>query len=400
MDSALSIEEPGVSIRILAVDDKLENLVALEGAFRDVNYELIQATSGYEALRILETMDFAAILLDVQMPELDGYQTAQLIRKGAHSKNIPIIFVTAIHRNEVHEHKGYVSGGVDFLFKPINKDILLAKISVFADLYRAKWEAQKNAEILRQQALKEQEIELLRHNLSLRDEFISIASHELNTPLTPLSLQMQAFLKMLNEGRLLNMDVDRLKRMLENAHDQVDRLSRLIKELLDVSRITTGKLRLLPREVNLVPVVQSVLDAFAEQIREIGCQVFFHKESDLTGTWDRMRVEQIIVNLLSNALKYGLGRPIEISVRGEQGFAVIQVRDRGIGISKENQARIFGRFERAVSSQNYGGLGLGLYITEKIVHLHEGSISVESELNQGSVFTIRLPLQPCFQEVG
>lgn len=380
-------------VRVLAVDDREENLIALGAAFSGTPYELVSVLSGEAALAKLEDSDFAAILLDVQMPGIDGFETAKLIRQKPRSKNTPIIFVTAINHSDQYERKGYISGAVDFLFKPVDTEILMAKVGVFAELFQAKQAIQHQAELLKQQALLDQEYRLLKRAVDARDEFLSIASHELNTPMTPLSLQMQSFLKMLREGKFQNADPVRLERMLETAFGQVERLSRIIKDLVDVSRVTTGKLRLLTAEVSLLEVTESVLGAFSEEIRQLGCEVKLDARANPVGQWDRTRIEQVIVNLLSNALKYGLGKPVRVTVSGDKHKAVLRVRDHGIGIAAEDQKRIFDRFERAASHKNFGGLGLGLFITAEIVRLHGGFITVESSPDAGAAFTVELPLQ-------
>jgi signal transduction histidine kinase len=223
----------------------------------------------------------------------------------------------------------------------------------------------------------------------VRDEFMSVASHELKTPLTSLKLQVQALLEMppdLPDGE----EGARLKASFALTERQVRRMERLIGNLLDVSRIAVGRFHLQLEEVDLVAVVRDVTAQFSAEIARAKIQLAFKLPEQAPGRWDPLRLEQVVVNLLSNALKYGDGKPIEIAVEVQDGLARLRVSDQGIGIAPENQARIFERFERAVSL-NYGGLGLGLYITKQIVVAHGGSIRVESALGNGSIFAIELP---------
>jgi signal transduction histidine kinase len=217
----------------------------------------------------------------------------------------------------------------------------------------------------------------------LRDEFLSIASHELKTPLTPLKLQIARLRR--------EVPGESAASKLEVAERQVDRLTRLITQLLDVSRIQGERLELEPETTDLVRVVK---DAVAEHARELahkGCEVKLDTPRELAGSWDRMRLDQVVSNLLSNAIKYGQGKPIEIRVEATPDEAILSVRDHGIGIDDANQARIFGRFERAVSVRHYGGFGLGLWIARKVVEASGGSIDVTSAPGQGSTFRVRLP---------
>jgi signal transduction histidine kinase len=362
-------------INILLVDDRAENLLALEVALRDPGYRLVQAASGREAVQRAQEEDFAAILLDVQMPIMDGFAAAKLIRKAARSRLTPIIFITANHGSEYHERLGYEAGAVDYLFKPLNVGILRAKVSVFADLYR------KNLEIQQQAML-----------IYARDEFLSIASHELKTPITPLGLQMQAFIALVENGTLNTVPREKLQRMLMNSFGQVQRLTRLIDDLLDVSRITAGKLSINPEMMDLSEMVTSVVESFSDEIKKAGCAVTFDAATPVMGNWDRFRIEQALINLLSNAIKYGPGKPLVITVTQSDARATLSLRDYGIGISKEDQLRIFQRFERAVSARHFGGLGLGLYIASEIVKAHHGTLAVESELGAGALFTVSLPV--------
>jgi signal transduction histidine kinase len=229
--------------------------------------------------------------------------------------------------------------------------------------------------------------------IAARDDFLSICSHELRTPLTSLKLQTQLSQRVLEKNKIVDPAMDRFKKFLENANGQIDRLVRLVEDMLDIARIRAGKLSLSPERMDLAIMVQEVLERFGPQITANGVKVSLRLDQGVLGTWDRFRLEQVFVNLLTNALKYGAGSAVEITAVNEGGAARLSVRDHGIGIDKANQQRIFERFERAVSKQNISGLGLGLFIVRQIVEAHGGTISVESEPGTGSCFTVDLPLQ-------
>ncbi|AKT38766.1 uncharacterized protein CMC5_029120 [Chondromyces crocatus] len=225
----------------------------------------------------------------------------------------------------------------------------------------------------------------------VRDDFLGIAGHELKTPLTALQLSLQGLARLpsvAGAGGEQNVASRRLGSCLR----QVDRLGKLTNELLDVSRITSGRLSLHLESVELTALARDVLARMADELARAGCDVRLRVEGELVGHWDRARVDQILSNLLSNAAKYGKGRPIELSLRRGEGTAQLVVRDEGIGVAPEDQGRIFERFERAVSERNYGGLGLGLWIVRQIVEVHGGAVRVDSAVGQGSTFTVELPL--------
>ncbi|MEW5851982.1 MAG: ATP-binding protein [Myxococcota bacterium] len=226
-----------------------------------------------------------------------------------------------------------------------------------------------------------------------RDEFLSIASHELKTPLTSLVLQIQSLRRMAQRfGSLDQAPPDVVAASLEGVDRQLKRLDGLVGNLLDVARITAGRLGLSLEDVDLASLTRDVVERFAQQAAQAGCSLVVGADTPVRGRWDRIRVEQVITNLLSNAVKYGAGGPVEVSVAEVGGQARLAVRDHGMGISPEDVPRIFERFERAVPARHYGGLGLGLFITRQIVTAHGGTISVTSQPGQGSTFTVDLPL--------
>jgi signal transduction histidine kinase len=230
-----------------------------------------------------------------------------------------------------------------------------------------------------------------REAVRARDDFLSVASHELKTPLTPLRLRLQGLRREVEGGEQESVPRERVVRAARGAEQQLHKLAVLVDALLDVSRLTQGRLALSWEELDLAEVVGEVVERFAQQAAKVGCEVEVRAEGPVMGRWDRTRLEQVVTNLLSNALKYGAGRPVHVAVEGEAERAVLVVSDEGIGISPEAQERIFGKFERAVSGRHYGGLGLGLYITRQIVQALGGTIAVESEPGQGATFRVVLP---------
>jgi PAS domain S-box-containing protein len=700
------MSEPSVPVEILLVDDREENLIALESALECEEYKLVRASSGDDALRHLLDHKPALILMDVQMPRLDGYETATIIKGSERTQDIPIIFLTALTRDERFVLKGYETGGVDYISKPIDIEILRSKVRVFADLHRKNqaaliaerqlrnaenlerekkmamlelrslkreqqqqkryhdlvegihhgivWSANletmtfsyvgptaerllgfsrqqwfgepsfwqnhifpedapafsaaracaiaegrpmelehrfvtadgrvvwlhtgirvsepqdgqskelqglstditrnKEAELLLKiskkrsdllarsslilghsfdveamlaelgrvlnseygdwfsvdvlsnaelkniclstptapssdiekfrkvtiplnsetdfaytfetgkpivyhdvtskalerlsgseprrrlmknlksailvpisvrgltlgvamigsttaiNAFEREDVEFLgglasriaaalemarlydeaKVAINLRDEFLSIASHELRTPLTPLKLQIQRVLQLLVKDQVKKGD---LSRLLGTSEKHITRLTKLIEDLLDVSRIGQGKLQLELQEFSLEDLIHDVIQRFSRQFEDVGCTVDLDMESNLNVNWDYFRIEQVLVNLLTNATKFAPKAPIHIRAFRNGNNVAFSVRDEGPGIALEDQKRIFKRFERAESKTHIGGLGLGLYIVSQILELHEGSIRVVSGEKGGSEFLVEIPQQ-------
>ena len=231
----------------------------------------------------------------------------------------------------------------------------------------------------------------LQEAIDTRDEFLSVASHELKTPLAALQLQIDSLLRSASRpGPGLP---PRVKEKLDAIQRAGRRIGQLVNDLLDVSRIRAGRMDLKLEPVDLAQLAREAVERFRHEAAQAGSDLLLEAEGPLLGTWDRMRLEQVVSNLLSNALKYGDGKPVEVSAWAEDGLARLAVADRGIGIPRAQHERIFRRFERAVSSSRaIGGLGLGLWIAREIVTRLGGSIRVDSEVGRGSVFTVELPL--------
>lgn len=230
--------------------------------------------------------------------------------------------------------------------------------------------------------------------VAVRDEFLAVASHELRTPLQSLQWQMQALERYRKNGTLNAIPEKSLKTIFEVGQQQLRRINALIGELLDVSRLTSGRIILERERFDLSDLVNEVLARFLPDFLEHNTELDLALAPGITGDWDRKRIDQVVTNLVSNALKYGDGKPISVCVCERGEHAVIEVRDRGIGIAQQDLERIFLRWERAVSSRSYGGLGLGLFISRRLVDLHAGAILVASEPGSGSTFTVQLPLTP------
>jgi signal transduction histidine kinase len=389
-----------IQANLLIVDDLPENLLALEALIKREDRTVFKALSADEALSLLLRHEFALAILDVQMPGMNGFELAELMRSTERTKNIPIVFVSAAGRELNYAFKGYESGAVDFLHKPLDIHAVKSKVNVFVDLYRQRKAMKQQVEAL-EQSRREQEALLkqlqstqneLEHAVRMRDDFMSIVSHEVRTPLNGLILETQLRKLHLAKGNVAAFTLDKLSAMVDRDERQIKSLIRLIEDMLDVSRIRTGKLSIRPSRFDLAQLVSNLLESFSAQMSNAESTLSFTAEGPVMGTWDEFRIEQVVVNLLTNALRYGSHNPIDVRVYCDGGQARVDVLDHGIGVSEENQKRIFQQFERVSANHVIAGLGLGLFISEQIVAAHGGSISIDSEEGKGSLFRVSLPL--------
>jgi PAS domain S-box-containing protein len=631
-----------IPVDILVVEDRPADRTALRAMLTTPEYTLVEASSGPEALRKLLTSDFAVLLLDVVMPEMSGFEVATMVRQRERTASLPIIFMTGEGSDVAFVYRGYRTGAVDYLIKPLVPEIVRAKVAVFVELYRQRrllveaehqnselriaelrlaserhyrqlaetvpdiiWMANADGKVdylnqrwfeytgvsaeqsssagwrpalhpddaapidgawnesirtgcsfemqarlrasdgsyrwhlaravaerrpgaqivcwlgtftdiedqkrieevlsefkgtldavldavlifhpvtlemqyvnrgaslltnrsqrellalrpfdllvdfdeqrfreflapVREGADSVVSAELLWHRrgavdvpvdasfqlvlidgtrivciardaterrlaelereqlyneavaaVRVRDDFLSVASHELRTPLTTLQLHLDGLKRARNPAQA-PLSADYVNAKIEAASRQVSRLTRLVAELLDVTRMGAGSLQIEPVEVDLVSVARGVIGRLAEEAERAGSLVTLHAGEGVVGRWDAMRMEQVVTNLLSNALKFGAGKPVEVAVEREGRLARISVRDHGIGIAREDIDRIFMRFERAVSRRHYGGFGLGLYIVYQIAEAHGGRVRAESTAGDGATFIVELPLE-------
>jgi len=352
--------------KILIVDDTDENLVALEALLRRDGLEVLKAMSGAEALELLLVHDVALALLDVQMPEMDGFELAELMRGSERTKHVPIIFVTAGSRDPQRVFKGYESGAVDFLFKPIDPHVLRSKVDVFLELYGH-----------RQQ---------LANALRLSEMFVGILGHDLRNPLGTLVTGAQILHSQgLDDGKM---------RILRRMISAGDRMTNMIAQLLDLTRarLAGGVGFIGAREpINVASLMQRVADEL--RVAHPNSTLVIDASGDCTTTGDADRLLQVFSNLVSNALQHGTkGSTVTTSVSGDEREVVVSVRNRG-AIPHDLLPTIFDPFRgRKGAVADARGLGLGLYISEQIAQAHGGSIEVtSSEDADETAFTVRIP---------
>ena len=417
-------------VDILLVDDHEENLLALEAILVDPAYSLVRASSGLVALREVLKRDFALILLDVAMPDLDGYETAELIRGRERSRQTPIIFLTANYRSDSHVFRGYSVGAVDYIFKPFSTEVLRSKVAVFVELFqqREALTRQTQALLRAQEELEErvrartrelaaaneslsaevEERKRIEHDRQLlleseqharaqaeaanrmKDEFLATLSHELRTPLNAIL----GWSHLLTSGRADQALVERAITIIRN---NAAAQSQLIEDILDVSRIIGGKLRLNVGRVQLREVVEAALDTVtpAAAAKMIAIEREIEEIDPLSG--DRDRLQQVVWNLLSNAVKFTPreGRVVVRLMRRDDDV-LLSVQDSGIGIAPDFLPYVFDRFSQADGSatRRHGGLGLGMAIVRHLAELHGGTVRADSAgENQGATFTMTLPLR-------
>ena len=367
----------------LLVDDLEENLLSLEALLRRDGLVCLKARSGDEALELLLANDVALALVDVQMPGLNGFELAELMRGNERSRRVPIIFVTAGNADSQRRFRGYEAGAVDFIHKPIEADILRSKADVFFELYRQR------------QQIAAQRDELKAHSDALeeadrrKDEFIATLAHELRNPLAPLRHGLDVLRKSPDRA-----DAADVREMMDR---QLVHLVRLIDDLLDVARVSQGKIELRRARIQAADVIRSAVESSQPLIESAGHSLAVDLppapiwlDADLT------RLAQVVGNLLNNAAKYTPeGGQIDVSLRTDAADAIITVSDNGLGIPSDMQAEVFQLFAQVENHTDRarGGLGIGLALVKQLVAMHDGSVGAQSAgPGQGSVFTVRIPL--------
>ncbi|HYF19418.1 MAG TPA: hybrid sensor histidine kinase/response regulator, partial [Ramlibacter sp.] len=313
---SLTAGEPVVNV--LLVDDLQENLVALEALVRQPGRRIFMARSGNEALSLMLEHAFALAIVDVQMPHMNGFELAELMRGTERTRGIPIVFVSAAGREQGYAFRGYESGAVDFLHKPLDPMAVRSKVDVFVDLYR------QRERLLRMQ-------KDLERAVRMRDDFMSMVSHELRNPLNTLFLQAQLRKRMAAAGKVP--DAQAFADLAGRDEQHIRGMIRLLDDLLDVSRARTGRLAITPELMDLAPMARRTVESMAEQARGAGTTVVLEAPQALQVVADEQRLEQVLVNLLTNALRYGQGQPVTVRLEAAPGEAVMAVRDSGPGIA-------------------------------------------------------------------
>lgn len=387
---------PHRPVHFLLVDDLEENLLSLEGLLRREGLVLLRAKSGTQALELMLRHDIDLALLDVQMPEMDGFELAEYMRGAERTRHIPIIFLTAGAADSQRRFRGYETGAVDFLHKPIEADILRSKADVFFQLSKQKaMLAFQRDELARRAAENEkllfesrQNAEALRDADRRKDEFLATLAHELRNPLAPVVSGINLLKRIQSDPKGAE--------VCAMMGRQVAHLVRLVDDLLDVSRITQGKIELRRQRVALADAVQAAVEAASPQIDAYGHRLAVNVMADIYVDGDMTRLSQMISNLLNNAAKYTPEKgEIAIEASVDDGMAMVEVRDNGLGLPPEAIGGIFDIFTQAHAGnpRTQSGLGIGLALVRRLAEMHGGSIAAQSEgAGKGSTFTLRLPL--------
>lgn len=383
-------------VNILLVDDRPENLRSLEALLRRDGLTMLKAKSGTEALEILLKEDVALALLDIMMPEMDGFELAELMRGSERTRRVPIIFLTAGTSDRQRRFRGYEAGAVDFLEKPLEPDVLRSKVAVFCELYRQRQQiavqrdnlkafAEENLRLLRESRIS---AEALKEADRRKDEFLATLAHELRNPLAPIRNGLQ-ILRMAPQGERAGQVRDMMDRQLTH-------LVRLIDDLLDVSRVSRGKIDLRMEPISLQEAVRAALEASRPLVDagEHHLSVVMPEEP-LWVEGDLTRLAQVVSNLINNAAKYTpQGGSIAISMGRSDHQVEIRVADTGVGIDSDMLPRVFDLFTQIDRhlDRSQGGLGIGLALVRKLVDMHGGTVAATSSgRGRGSVFTVRLP---------
>ncbi|HPF69840.1 MAG TPA: hybrid sensor histidine kinase/response regulator, partial [Candidatus Krumholzibacteria bacterium] len=371
-------------LRILVVDDKAENLAAMARLLERPDLEILTAASGNEALGLMLDLDLALVLLDVQMPEMNGFEVAELMRRNERTRRVPVIFVTAINKERQQVFSGYEAGAVDYLFKPVDPFILRAKVNVFLEM--------KSAQIARERLVRE----LNRANNRLlelnerKSDYLAAASHELRTPLTVI----KEHCSLVSEG-LVGELTDEQRHCIGVALRNCNRLAALVDDLLDLNGIESGHTVRHRRPLDLAELLQTCVEDFRGTCGGRDQQLSLDAAPGLPRVLaDPALLTQVVVNLLGNAHKFTPdGGAISVRARRTGGMVRLEIADSGPGVPAGDRDRIFEKFVRldAPGSERRGS-GLGLAIARRIVDLHGGAIGVDDGAEGGAVFHVTVPV--------
>ncbi|ATB33417.1 sensor histidine kinase [Melittangium boletus] len=367
--------DPGLPrARVLLADDNADMRDYIHRVL-SVEFTVDSVADGQAALEAALAHPPDLVLSDVMMPRLDGVGLLRALRAAPHTRELPILLLSARAGQEA-TLEGIESGADDYLVKPFSARELLARVRAHLERMRMR----------RQVAQERVRVDNLLEAVRARDEFLSLASHELKTPLTAFQLQLGAIERSVNKASPHD-----IGERLVSARRSVRRLASLVETLLDVSRLAPGRIQLALEPLDLTALVEEMVSAHQDEARRQGSTLVAQVEPSLGGFFDRSRMEQVLQHLLSNALKFGRGRPVELSLREEGPLLELSVVDHGIGIPEVDRHRVFERFERAVPVRHYGGLGLGLWVMRQVIEAHHGSILIQETPGGGATFLVRLP---------